>query len=251
MGKYDPLSQHLSQATGPVTLTFAEIDRLVGGLPDSARNYREWWANTASNTRARAWLSAGRRVETVNLTAETVRFSSPSRSQPPGPGPAPPVHGRHHGHGSPAAVAPDVGEAPRENDVRVVATWHPAGPVRLQSGALRFPKVDPHPGVYRLMLSGPAGLSVYVGETDNLRRRMGNYRSPGPSQQTSLRIHELLRTHLAEADGRVVVEIVSDVEVVTSQQRAAADLTSKAQRVLIEHAAIHTLVASGIPVHNR
>ncbi len=37
----------------------------------------------------------------------------------------------------------------------------------------------------------------YIGETDNLRRRLSsNYRNPGPSQQTSLRINRLLREHL-------------------------------------------------------
>jgi hypothetical protein len=39
---------------------------------------------------------------------------------------------------------------------------------------------------------------VYIGESVNLQRRLaGNYRSPGPSQQTNVRINALLGRHLA------------------------------------------------------
>lgn len=80
MGKYDPLRDWLLRQEGSVELSFVEIDALVhGGLPDSARNYREWWANARSNPQARAWLGAGRSVEQLNLAAERVRFSSPAR----------------------------------------------------------------------------------------------------------------------------------------------------------------------------
>lgn len=79
MAKYDPLFEHLCRAgDDAVTMTFVEIDRLVGGLPKSARTYPAWWANEAGDTRhvqAAAWLKAGRDVEAVDLNAGTVRFS--------------------------------------------------------------------------------------------------------------------------------------------------------------------------------
>lgn len=77
MAKYDPLREHLAAtATRRVEMTFDEIGALVGGLPRSAHEYREWWANEASgtHTHARAWSSAGYRVEDVNLIAKRVRF---------------------------------------------------------------------------------------------------------------------------------------------------------------------------------
>jgi hypothetical protein len=75
MAKYAPLQNHLSLIAPPVQMSFTEIDRLVGGLPQSARTYREWRANHANNTQAKAWLGAGRHVESVDLGRQTVEFS--------------------------------------------------------------------------------------------------------------------------------------------------------------------------------
>jgi hypothetical protein len=76
-GKYDALRRNLKEAAPGevVSLTFNEIDVLVGGLPPSAQG-RTWWANTTNATRsqARAWLSIGRRVIEVRL-GEAVVFS--------------------------------------------------------------------------------------------------------------------------------------------------------------------------------
>jgi hypothetical protein len=79
-GKYVPLREHLAATRAPVEVSFADIDRLVGGLPPSARDHREWWANTHGHTHANAWLDAGMRVDSVNLGAEWVRFVPASRS---------------------------------------------------------------------------------------------------------------------------------------------------------------------------
>jgi len=50
----------------PVSLTFDDVDALVGGLPPSARG-RTWWGNTTNTTRvqAYAWLRACRPFRTV------------------------------------------------------------------------------------------------------------------------------------------------------------------------------------------
>jgi len=77
--KYDALRQRLEQGlAGPVELSFAEIDELVGGLPPSASVHSAWWANEEPPTRhvqALAWLDAGRRVDDVSL-GNWVRFSA-------------------------------------------------------------------------------------------------------------------------------------------------------------------------------
>jgi hypothetical protein len=74
--KYEALRTALATESDTVTWSFAEIDRLVGGLPPSARQDAKWWGNTWAATRvqARSWLSASYRVDRVDLAAGTVRF---------------------------------------------------------------------------------------------------------------------------------------------------------------------------------
>lgn len=70
MAKYDALGDVLrgTHATSR-TFTFDELDALIpGGLPSSARQIREWWANTVSaDGQAAHWLGAGWKVEAVTL----------------------------------------------------------------------------------------------------------------------------------------------------------------------------------------
>jgi hypothetical protein len=83
-------------------------------------------------------------------------------------------------------------------ELAVRLTFVPAGQVVLdESGRPRFPALPTQPAVYRLTFTGVGPDRVYIGETDNTRRRGQNYRTPGPSQRTSLRINALLRDHLA------------------------------------------------------
>jgi hypothetical protein len=62
-----------------------EIDRLVGGLPLSARRERTWWANTWRHPQAQSWLSAGFSVPAVDLNGATVRFVPGSPPRPTSP----------------------------------------------------------------------------------------------------------------------------------------------------------------------
>jgi hypothetical protein len=59
-----------------VTMSFSDIDDLVGGLPPSHVK-RQWWANPASGASAQyvAWIGAERVVEAVDFESATVRFS--------------------------------------------------------------------------------------------------------------------------------------------------------------------------------
>jgi transcriptional regulator with XRE-family HTH domain len=59
-GKYAALRERLeSSASEAVTMTFEQLEKLVGGLPPSAVNHRAWWGNHAGNLQAKAWLGAG------------------------------------------------------------------------------------------------------------------------------------------------------------------------------------------------
>jgi hypothetical protein len=78
VSKYSALRRQLEREASPsVEMTFDEVDDLVGGLPASARRYSAWWSNEREgrHVQARAWMDAGWRVENVDLTAETVRFT--------------------------------------------------------------------------------------------------------------------------------------------------------------------------------
>jgi hypothetical protein len=61
MSKYDPLQEFLAARAGnTVTLTFGQIDELVGKLPASARQYQVWWRNNdPSHQHCQSWGDAG------------------------------------------------------------------------------------------------------------------------------------------------------------------------------------------------
>ena len=91
---------------------------------------------------------------------------------------------------------------------------------------------------------------MYIGESDNLRRRLAtNYRNPGSGQPTSLRVNAALREHLTSG-GTVGLVIATagtvHVSVAGSEPAPSAlDLSAKAARLLAENAAIVTAQLAG------
>lgn len=77
MAKYDPLRDHLKANGDPiVTMSFAAIARIVGGLPRSASEYRAWWSNDRAgkhHVQSRAWTKAGYLAE-ADLASQLVQF---------------------------------------------------------------------------------------------------------------------------------------------------------------------------------
>lgn len=233
-GKYEPLRQHLATRDGSsVELTFAEIAELVHGLPASAYGSRQWWANS-SLTQAQAWRQADWHVDTVSFDRRRVRFA---RGKVGGSYLA---RGRRPAGEKAAPVLPDEFE-PVELDVRVRMRWHLPADVTLdEAGRLLFPVLPNTPGVYRLILSGAPGQDlpqVYVGESENLSRRTGNYRRPGPTQQTSQRIHDLLLNHLQQG-GVVGMAVATSASIFTGEVTRELPLRRKTARMLAEHAAL-------------
>jgi hypothetical protein len=125
--------------------------------------------------------------------------------------------------------------------------WRPVGAVRLDpDGRLRFPSLPAEPGLYMFRLSGLDPTSVYIGETDNLRRRLAHYRNPGPTQFTNIRINERLRGHLATG-AQVKLCLITAARQTTGEQDSPVplDLTKKSDRRLVENAALVLAAASG------
>lgn len=78
--KYAPLSAALASSSSPLTVTFADVEYILGvPMPSSARRHRPWWANDTSHTQAISWLSEGWQVQAVDMGAERVTFSKVHR----------------------------------------------------------------------------------------------------------------------------------------------------------------------------
>ncbi len=77
--KYDPLRDYLAalaEDLRELTMSFGEIEELVGQLPRPACSRHAWWANTDdARVEARAWRAAGWYVLSADQTAEQVTFA--------------------------------------------------------------------------------------------------------------------------------------------------------------------------------
>lgn len=116
--------------------------------------------------------------------------------------------------------------------------WQHAGQLELSAGKLAFPPTPRAAGIYRMTLFDAAQqrLGAYVGETDELPRRFQHYRTPGPSQQTNVRMNEIIVRSLL-LGGQVMIDIVTEAQVVLPDGTSTTlDLTDKAARTLVERA---------------
>jgi len=81
--RYAPLNKHLAgipKSTKNYELSFDEITKVMGAqLPKSAYDHRAWWANTESHSQALAWISAGWKVDGVDLDKKAINLVRQSR----------------------------------------------------------------------------------------------------------------------------------------------------------------------------
>ncbi len=75
MSKYINLTLYLGQLDAGVwETTFQAVEEVLGfALPDSARQYREWWANQG-RSQSLSWQGAGWKTTAVDLERERVTF---------------------------------------------------------------------------------------------------------------------------------------------------------------------------------
>ena len=82
---YEPLRRYLAAQSGEdLTLTFTDIEQLLGTpVPEDAWR-RTWWANTPEVPQARAWLRAGWQVRWVRRrgTEAAVTFTRARHPRP-------------------------------------------------------------------------------------------------------------------------------------------------------------------------
>ena len=135
--------------------------------------------------------------------------------------------------------------------VRLEFQWQFLGQVQpAEDGRLLFPVAPRRPGLYRFRLQGKDPARHYVGETDELRRRFQHYRTPGPSQQTNIRMNGEFRDHMA-GGGSIEVDIVIDkIDIVAGDEPIRVNLADKSMRRLLEHAALVDEAAAGAKLLN-
>ena len=255
MGKtYQPLGEFLDKQTSDhVTLSFVQIERIIHRkLPASANTYDAWWSNSPVEGRHNeTWLKRGWTTCDLNRKSSSVKFI---RGTLPTPREKPlraKAERRAITDGNKVAKLKAAPTA-AAHDIVLAFEWQMLGNVILDAnGSVVFPSITSGAGLYRLRLDGVGRSQVYIGESVNLRRRFGNYRGPGPTQQTSLRINALLKESIATG-AVIAVDIVTEgVKLAINGIQVPVDLTDKAMRRMIEHAAIVATGGTDIEIANR
>lgn len=136
----------------------------------------------------------------------------------------------------------------RELNCSLRLLWNPKGLLSLdEKERVTFPSADVEPGLYKFSARHPDGrLANYIGESDNLSRRFGNYRSPGPSQPTNLRINFWIK-ELLHGGGEISIATAQ----VALLNDVSADLSRKPVRRMFEQMAIALEHAEDIESLNR
>ena len=231
MSKYERLQHHLASLAFEVwTPSFAEIEAIVGfSLPASARIYPAWWANDPHHSHASAWLTNGWRTEALHLGSKRVTFRrTASRTYPLKSAKRPAID-----------LSPHPWDNVQAIERGLAFRWIPIGRVTFDGdGRLTFPEAPQSPALYRFRIRNGGEEAIYIGETENLARRFGFYRNPGPSQQTNVRVNAKFREALSLGAQIGVAAVLSDAWIEHNGTRVAADLSSKVVRCLLENAAI-------------
>lgn len=129
--------------------------------------------------------------------------------------------------------------------------WVPAGRLSLdEQQKVCFPNTGNRPGLYRFDIISADGRTQYIGETDQLSRRLQHYRTPGPSQQTNLRLNALLVEHLKRGDQISLSVVVEDVSTKCAGGAHPVDLSVKSERILLEAAALLSARVAGVRTLN-
>jgi hypothetical protein len=98
------------------------------------------------------------------------------------------------------------------------------------------------PAIYRWHVQREGKPAVYIGETENLARRLSHYLKPGPSQPTNRRIRDLLDQEHSLGSVISFNTLAFDPFSINGYQYSIGDLGSKEVRCCIEN-----LLLSQIP----
>jgi hypothetical protein len=76
MTKYAPLGDYLRKQRGSeIRMTFAQIERVIGGKLPRSQYHRAWWSNNPwNNVMTKVWLDAGFVTEQVDIEGRKLVF---------------------------------------------------------------------------------------------------------------------------------------------------------------------------------
>lgn len=85
MSKYAPLGDYLrKQRTAEVPMTFAQIERVIGGKLPPSQDNRAWWSNNPwNNVMTKVWLDAGFITEQVDIEGRKLVFRRAAKEHTP------------------------------------------------------------------------------------------------------------------------------------------------------------------------
>jgi hypothetical protein len=128
-------------------------------------------------------------------------------------------------------------------EVVVAFEWRSAGEIRLDGRPI-FPLLPSGPGLYRFTFRAPgAPERVYIGETDDLRRRTQNHRTPGTSQRTNVPMNQEIVDAIRVGE-RVSCAVMTTATIaLDGTPHRPLDLARKTGRLIVENAAMAAVIA--------
>lgn len=130
--------------------------------------------------------------------------------------------------------------------LRIALFWHPL--ITLRKSRYAFPQSRTvlreedwsKPFVYRWSVVNSAGVlaACYIGETDNLFRRIGNYLNAHASQAQCFRISQRFREELAKGSVVELQTVFFETFAINDQFIELSGLSDPAKRKLVENMAI-------------
>jgi hypothetical protein len=128
--------------------------------------------------------------------------------------------------------------------VAVQFEWRSAGEIR-SDGRPVFPSLPVAPGLYRFAFEAPGAVPrIYIGETDELRRRAQHYRTPGPTQRTNVRMNQELLAAIRSGSRVRCAVITTALISLDDGAPLSFDLSRKTGRLIVENAAMAAVIAA-------
>jgi len=81
MPNYLQFEEYLSKKNDSIKIEFAEIEKIVGNLPKSAYEYKEWWSNHPSHPLMKVVLKNGWKQKNLDLFLKKIEFYQSKKIQ--------------------------------------------------------------------------------------------------------------------------------------------------------------------------